>query len=114
MLVLSGQPHLQPHLPQMQVLLAQVQNSEQVLRTLQDTVSQAQERVQLQMVRPSGLGKIRGWIELDEEYLEDSPGAGRVHHVLWPVQGAVSHSLLLCTPRPLAPSQNFVVLTLRF
>lgn len=33
----------------MQVLLAQVQNSEQVLRTLQDTVSQAQERVQLQM-----------------------------------------------------------------
>lgn len=37
--------------PQMQVLLAQVQNSEQLLRTLQGTVSQAQERVQLQMVR---------------------------------------------------------------
>uniref|UniRef100_I3MTU8 Rab GTPase-binding effector protein 2 n=1 Tax=Ictidomys tridecemlineatus TaxID=43179 RepID=I3MTU8_ICTTR len=35
---------------QMQVLLAQVQNSEQLLRTLQGTVSQAQERVQLQMV----------------------------------------------------------------
>lgn len=35
----------------MQVLLAQVQNSEQLLRTLQGTVSQAQERVQLQMVR---------------------------------------------------------------
>eukprot|EP00069_Balaena_mysticetus_P002972 bmy_00799T0 len=34
---------------QMQVLLAQVQNSEQLLRTLQGTVSQAQERVQLQM-----------------------------------------------------------------
>ncbi|XP_052567924.1 rab GTPase-binding effector protein 2 isoform X1 [Peromyscus californicus insignis] len=34
---------------QMQVLLAQVQNSEQLLRTLQETVSQAQERVQLQM-----------------------------------------------------------------
>lgn len=33
----------------MQVLLAQVQNSEQLLRTLQGTVSQAQERVQLQM-----------------------------------------------------------------
>ncbi|XP_036682407.1 rab GTPase-binding effector protein 2 isoform X2 [Balaenoptera musculus] len=36
---------------QMQVLLAQVQNSEQLLRTLQGTVSQAQERVQLQMPR---------------------------------------------------------------
>uniref|UniRef100_A0A8C5KCH8 Rab GTPase-binding effector protein 2 n=1 Tax=Jaculus jaculus TaxID=51337 RepID=A0A8C5KCH8_JACJA len=34
---------------QMQVLLAQVQNSEKLLRTLQGTVSQAQERVQLQM-----------------------------------------------------------------
>ncbi|XP_060028983.1 rab GTPase-binding effector protein 2 isoform X3 [Erinaceus europaeus] len=34
---------------EMQVLLAQVQNSEQLLRTLQGTVSQAQERVQLQM-----------------------------------------------------------------
>ncbi|XP_055994832.1 rab GTPase-binding effector protein 2 [Sorex fumeus] len=34
---------------QMQVLLAQVQTSEQLLRTLQGTVSQAQERVQLQM-----------------------------------------------------------------
>ncbi|TKC50505.1 hypothetical protein EI555_019133 [Monodon monoceros] len=34
---------------QMQVLLAQVQNSEQLLRTLQRTVSHAQERVQLQM-----------------------------------------------------------------
>ncbi|XP_022444114.1 rab GTPase-binding effector protein 2 isoform X2 [Delphinapterus leucas] len=34
---------------QMQVLLAQVQNSEQLLRTLQGTVSHAQERVQLQM-----------------------------------------------------------------
>ncbi|XP_045398830.1 rab GTPase-binding effector protein 2 isoform X1 [Lemur catta] len=34
---------------QVQVLLAQVQNSEQLLRTLQGTVSQAQERVQLQM-----------------------------------------------------------------
>lgn len=34
---------------QMQVLLAQVENSEQLLRTLQGTVSQAQERVQLQM-----------------------------------------------------------------
>ncbi|XP_054992229.1 rab GTPase-binding effector protein 2 isoform X1 [Sorex araneus] len=34
---------------QMQALLAQVQNSEQLLRTLQGTVSQAQERVQLQM-----------------------------------------------------------------
>ncbi|XP_019504059.1 PREDICTED: rab GTPase-binding effector protein 2 isoform X3 [Hipposideros armiger] len=34
---------------QMQVLLAEVQNSEQLLRTLQGTVSQAQERVQLQM-----------------------------------------------------------------
>ncbi|XP_040319558.1 rab GTPase-binding effector protein 2 [Herpailurus yagouaroundi] len=34
---------------QMQVLLAQVQNSEQLLRALQGTVSQAQERVQLQM-----------------------------------------------------------------
>ncbi|XP_004586900.2 rab GTPase-binding effector protein 2 [Ochotona princeps] len=34
---------------QMQVLLAQVQNSEQLLRTLQETVSQAQERVQMQM-----------------------------------------------------------------
>ncbi|PNJ33242.1 RABEP2 isoform 10 [Pongo abelii] len=34
---------------QMQVLLAQVQNAEQLLRTLQGTVSQAQERVQLQM-----------------------------------------------------------------
>nr|KAF6272138.1 rabaptin, RAB GTPase binding effector protein 2 [Myotis myotis] len=33
----------------MQVLLAQVQNSEQLLQTLQGTVSQAQERVQLQM-----------------------------------------------------------------
>lgn len=31
------------------MLLAQVQNSEQLLRTLQGTVSQAQERVQLQM-----------------------------------------------------------------
>ncbi|XP_033696669.1 rab GTPase-binding effector protein 2 isoform X3 [Tursiops truncatus] len=36
---------------EMQVLLAQVQNSEQLLRTLQGTVSQAQERVQLQMPR---------------------------------------------------------------
>ncbi|XP_029075600.1 rab GTPase-binding effector protein 2 isoform X1 [Monodon monoceros] len=36
---------------QMQVLLAQVQNSEQLLRTLQRTVSHAQERVQLQMPR---------------------------------------------------------------
>lgn len=43
--------------PQMQVLLAQVQNSEQLLRTLQGTVSQAQERVQLQMVRAWGLGQ---------------------------------------------------------
>uniref|UniRef100_A0A8C9AEH8 Rab GTPase-binding effector protein 2 n=1 Tax=Prolemur simus TaxID=1328070 RepID=A0A8C9AEH8_PROSS len=34
---------------EVQVLLAQVQNSEQLLRTLQGTVSQAQERVQLQM-----------------------------------------------------------------
>uniref|UniRef100_A0A8C4PRT2 Rab GTPase-binding effector protein 2 n=1 Tax=Equus asinus TaxID=9793 RepID=A0A8C4PRT2_EQUAS len=34
---------------EMQVLLAQVQNSEQLLRTLQGTMSQAQERVQLQM-----------------------------------------------------------------
>ncbi|XP_012494531.1 PREDICTED: rab GTPase-binding effector protein 2 isoform X1 [Propithecus coquereli] len=34
---------------QVQALLAQVQNSEQLLRTLQGTVSQAQERVQLQM-----------------------------------------------------------------
>nr|KAF6490763.1 rabaptin, RAB GTPase binding effector protein 2 [Molossus molossus] len=34
---------------EMQVLLAQVQNSEQLLQTLQGTVSQAQERVQLQM-----------------------------------------------------------------
>ncbi|XP_010339129.1 rab GTPase-binding effector protein 2 isoform X3 [Saimiri boliviensis] len=34
---------------QMQVLLSQVQNSEQLLQTLQGTVSQAQERVQLQM-----------------------------------------------------------------
>lgn len=34
---------------QMQLLLAQVQNSEQLLRTLQGTVSQAQERVQQQM-----------------------------------------------------------------
>ncbi|KFO33550.1 Rab GTPase-binding effector protein 2 [Fukomys damarensis] len=34
---------------QMQALLAQVQNSEQLLRTLQGTVSQAQERVQVQM-----------------------------------------------------------------
>ncbi|XP_036268806.1 rab GTPase-binding effector protein 2 isoform X3 [Pipistrellus kuhlii] len=34
---------------QMQVLLAQVQNSEQLLQALQGTVSQAQERVQLQM-----------------------------------------------------------------
>lgn len=42
--------------PQMQVLLAQVQNSEQLLRTLQGTVSQAQERVQLQMVRARGRG----------------------------------------------------------
>lgn len=42
--------------PQMQVLLAQVQNSEQLLRTLQGTVSQAQERVQLQMVRAGGRG----------------------------------------------------------
>lgn len=41
--------------PQMQVLLAEVQNSEQLLRTLQGTVSQAQERVQLQMVRARGL-----------------------------------------------------------
>nr|XP_054362527.1 rab GTPase-binding effector protein 2 [Mirounga angustirostris] len=41
---------------QMQVLLAQVQNSEQLLRTLQGTVSQAQERVQLQMVRAGGRG----------------------------------------------------------
>lgn len=41
--------------PQMQVLLAQVQNSEQLLRTLQGTVSQAQERVQLQMVRGRGM-----------------------------------------------------------
>lgn len=41
----------------MQVLLAQVQNSEQLLRTLQGTVSQAQERVQLQMVRAAGPGK---------------------------------------------------------
>lgn len=40
----------------MQVLLAQVQNSEQLLRTLQGTVSQAQERVQLQMVRAGGPG----------------------------------------------------------
>lgn len=43
-------------LPQMQVLLAQVQNSEQLLRTLQGTVSQAQERVQRQMVRAGGRG----------------------------------------------------------
>lgn len=41
---------------QMQVLLAQVQNSEQLLRTLQGTVSQAQERVQRQMVRAGGRG----------------------------------------------------------
>lgn len=41
----------------MQVLLAQVQNSEQLLQTLQGTVSQAQERVQLQMVRAWGLGQ---------------------------------------------------------
>uniref|UniRef100_A0A2K6FNN9 Rab GTPase-binding effector protein 2 n=1 Tax=Propithecus coquereli TaxID=379532 RepID=A0A2K6FNN9_PROCO len=34
---------------EVQALLAQVQNSEQLLRTLQGTVSQAQERVQLQM-----------------------------------------------------------------
>uniref|UniRef100_A0AC11D4W4 Rabaptin, RAB GTPase binding effector protein 2 n=1 Tax=Ovis aries TaxID=9940 RepID=A0AC11D4W4_SHEEP len=46
----SGPASPSPHLhPQMQVLLAQVQNSEQLLRTLQGTVSQAQERVQLQM-----------------------------------------------------------------
>ncbi|EHB11841.1 Rab GTPase-binding effector protein 2 [Heterocephalus glaber] len=38
---------------QMQVLLAQVQNSEQLLRTLQSTVSQAQEHVQLQMAELS-------------------------------------------------------------
>lgn len=36
---------------QVQVLLAQVQNSEQLLQTLQGTVSQAQERAQQQMVR---------------------------------------------------------------
>lgn len=47
---------LPPLHPQMQVLLAQVQNSEQLLRTLQGTVSQAQERVQLQMVRAGGPG----------------------------------------------------------
>ena len=46
--------------PQMQVLLAQVQNSEQLLRTLQGTVSQAQERVQLQMVRAGGRARGRG------------------------------------------------------
>lgn len=44
----------------MQVLLAQVQNSEQLLRTLQGTVSQAQERVQLQMVSGPGVrGRVR-------------------------------------------------------
>lgn len=53
----SGPASPSPHLhPQMQVLLAQVQNSEQLLRTLQGTVSQAQERVQLQMVRAGGPG----------------------------------------------------------
>lgn len=56
-------PGPRPHLtlvlfhPQMQVLLAQVQNSEQLLQTLQGTVSQAQERVQLQMVRALELGR---------------------------------------------------------
>lgn len=45
----------------MQVLLAQVQNSEQLLRTLQGTVSQAQERVQRQMVSagPGVKGRVR-------------------------------------------------------
>lgn len=52
-------PHLTSALfhPQMQVLLSQVQNSEQLLQTLQGTVSQAQERVQLQMVRALELGQ---------------------------------------------------------
>lgn len=55
--LLLAPPHPCPPLhPQMQVLLAQVQNSEQLLRTLQGTVSQAQERVQLQMVRAGGPG----------------------------------------------------------
>lgn len=50
-LLLGPSLTLAPFHPQMQVLLAQVQNSEQLLQTLQGTVSQAQERVQLQMVR---------------------------------------------------------------
>lgn len=45
----------------MQVLLAQVQNSEQLLRTLQGTVSQAQERVQLQMVSAGPGVRGRVW-----------------------------------------------------
>uniref|UniRef100_I3N2N8 Rabaptin, RAB GTPase binding effector protein 2 n=1 Tax=Ictidomys tridecemlineatus TaxID=43179 RepID=I3N2N8_ICTTR len=56
---------------QMQVLLAQVQNSEQLLRTLQGTVSQAQERVQLQMARASLEGQLRVQRE-ETEVLEAS------------------------------------------
>ncbi|XP_045704794.1 rab GTPase-binding effector protein 2 isoform X2 [Phyllostomus hastatus] len=55
---------------QMQVLLAQVQNSEQLLQTLQGTVSQAQERVQLQMQR-RGVGAF--WLSA---HLEEGSGFG--------------------------------------
>lgn len=67
--------------PQMQVLLAQVQNSEQLLRTLQGTVSQAQERVQLQMVSAGDV-----W--------QEEAGSGYLGHLfllrlLWPPQALV-------------------------
>ncbi|OWK10985.1 RABEP2 [Cervus elaphus hippelaphus] len=51
---------------QMQVLLAQVQNSEQLLRTLQGTVSQAQERVQLQMAELATSHKCLSHEELQQ------------------------------------------------
>lgn len=61
----------------MQVLLAQVQNSEQLLQTLQGTVSQAQERVQLQMVRAWALGQEGG--ECDGNWLRGAHG--RLRHL---------------------------------
>lgn len=76
---------LPPFHPQMQVLLAQVQNSEQLLRTLQGTVSQAQERVQLQMVR--GLGAGTGGRRVGRELVEGAT---------WKVEAPV-------LPRPLPP-----------
>lgn len=62
----------------MQVLLSQVQNSEQLLRTLQGTVSQAQERVQLQMVRAWVLG------QQGEEYDGNWLVHGRLRHLSCP------------------------------